>query len=236
MVLAVDEGENIGVGGSVYSKLARIPLFTGMSLDELHRIVSKVKISFLKFSASDIIVRQGDRCGYLCIILDGLAKCSSYSDDAGLAVDETVSAPAIMEVNGIFGLYQSFSHTFEALEDVSVLKIDKNEVQKILSASMIFRLNVVNALSTRLQKKEYDLWRPEPAGLPRRIISFLRRHCLTPSGQKMFHVKMQYLATELNVSRIDISRALNSLQDQSLLCLHRGRIEVPAMQKLIGTL
>ena len=44
---------------------------------------------------------------------------------------------------------------------------------------------------------------------------------------------MEQLGKELNDSRLDISRALNSLQDEGLLVLKRGRIEIPQLEKLI---
>ena len=44
---------------------------------------------------------------------------------------------------------------------------------------------------------------------------------------------MKQLANELNDSRLDISRALNRLQEKGLITLYRGRIEIPFLEKLI---
>ena len=43
---------------------------------------------------------------------------------------------------------------------------------------------------------------------------------------------MRQLATELNLSRLEVSIALNELQQQEKLILRRGIIEVPALQIL----
>jgi DNA-binding GntR family transcriptional regulator len=45
---------------------------------------------------------------------------------------------------------------------------------------------------------------------------------------------MTQLAAEVGDSRLDVSRALNSLQDDGLLRLHRGIIEVPQLEHLIN--
>ena len=44
---------------------------------------------------------------------------------------------------------------------------------------------------------------------------------------------MQQIADELNDSRLDISHALNDMQHDELLSLHRGRIEIPLLERLL---
>ena len=41
------------------------------------------------------------------------------------------------------------------------------------------------------------------------------------------------MAKELNDSRLDISHALNNMQKEGLLTLHRGRIEIPMIERLL---
>ena len=43
---------------------------------------------------------------------------------------------------------------------------------------------------------------------------------------------MTQLARELNDSRLDISRALHTLQTDGLIRLSRGKIEIPAIERL----
>lgn len=44
---------------------------------------------------------------------------------------------------------------------------------------------------------------------------------------------MRQLADLLNDSRLDISQALNQMQEDGLLTLHRGRIEIPMIERLL---
>lgn len=44
---------------------------------------------------------------------------------------------------------------------------------------------------------------------------------------------MRQLADLLNDSRLDISIALNKMQEDGLLTLHRGRIEIPMIERLL---
>jgi hypothetical protein len=64
-------------------------------------------------------------------------------------------------------------------------------------------------------------------------VRFFFSHCLYPAGPKTFYVLMTQLAQELNDSRLDVSRALNEMQADRLLTLHRGRIEIPMIERLL---
>lgn len=217
----------------LYDRLVRIPLFTGMGMDELQRIVSKTKIDFIKVAPKEVIARQGEKCGQLLILIKGQVECHTATDDDRYAVTETLAAPSILQMEAMFGLFQQFTHTLTATAASNLISIEKKEILRLVSSSIIFRLNLINNLSTTLQKRQYDTWRREPQQLTGRIVNFMRRRCLTPSGPKTFHIKMQTLAEEVNDSRLDVSRALNLLRKQGLIEQYRGRIEIPAMQDLI---
>ena len=65
------------------------------------------------------------------------------------------------------------------------------------------------------------------------IVRFFFSHCLYPAGAKTFYILMTQMGQELNDSRLDISRALNQMQEDGLLTLHRGRIEIPMLEQLL---
>lgn len=219
----------------IYDKLLRLPLFTGMSLDELQRIMSKTKIDFGKYEEGSAIVRKGEKCSRLLIVVDGTVESFAESDDGSFSLSELLHAPVILQQNAIFGRFQEFTRTVKAVSKVSTITLDKTEIQSLISKSMVFRLNLLGTFSTVLQKREQELWRQSATSLEDRIIFFFRLHCLTPVGQKFFKIKMQTLAGILNSKRRDVSQALNSLQDQHLLVLSRGKVEIPDMHRLLET-
>ncbi|MBR1547259.1 MAG: winged helix-turn-helix domain-containing protein, partial [Prevotella sp.] len=97
----------------------------------------------------------------------------------------------------------------------------------------VFRLNMTNQLAAEAQRMTHRIWRPAPKTLGERITRFFFSRCLYPAGPKTFYLLMNQLALELNDSRLDISRQLNRMQDDGLLTLHRGRIEIPMLERLL---
>ena len=227
-----------------WDALASLPLFMGMSQEELGAIMAQSRIDFKKYDAGKTIVKRGDPCGKLIIVNSGDILCQTRSDDGAYGMEEVLSAPVMMQINGIFGRFQVYTHTVKALTPVSTLTFEKEEIQKLLASSLIFRLNLATILSTKLQKREQKLWEQQyiPQGstdaekdldtLQHRIKEFLRQRCLTPIGTKTFFIKMTTLGTILGKRRQEISIALNGMQAQGLVKLSRGKITVERMQKI----
>ncbi len=223
--------ENFGL----YAKLIRLPLFIGMSKEELEQIVAHTKFDFRKTDTGKTIVQQDDRCGQLLLLVDGRLQATSRADDNGYAVTETLRAPFTLQPDRVFGLTQRYTHTLVAQEPCSLITIDKNETLKLTTTSLIFHINFLNLISTTLQKRTHEAWRSYPQTLEHRIARFFADHCLYPAGAKTFKIKMRRLAAELNDSRLNISHALNAMQANGLLTLRRGHIDIPALEKLVGT-
>lgn len=224
--------------------LASLPLFIGMSQTELENILTHTRIDFQKVKTGEVFVKRGDKCGRLLIVTQGTILCQARSDDGAYSIEETLAAPIILQADGIFGRFQRYTHTIKAVTAVNAIIIEKEEIQKMLADSLIFRLNLAGFLSTRLQKREQDLWEQlfVPHGqtqaekgnsaLLHRIKTFLQQRCLSPIGHKVVHIKMTTLGNILGQRRQNISRILNQMQEEGLVRLSRSRIDIPDLQRL----
>lgn len=222
--------ENFGL----YNKLVTLPLFMGMSKEELEQIVTQTKFDFRKSEPGEIIVKEGEKSGHLLLLADGEIEMQTSADDKGYSVHEFIKAPATLQPERIFGLTQRYSCTLTALTACSLICISKSEMLRLTSESLIFRLNLLNLLSTALQKKNHQGWRSVPQSMDQRLRRFFVVHCTHPGGRKIFKIKMVRLAEELNDSRLRISQSLNVLAEQNLIILSRGKIEIPSVERLIG--
>ena len=160
-------------------------------------------------------------------------KAEHLADNHAYRVVEYLSAPYLPEPERLFGIHQQYSHTYTTLSNVNFITIDKQEVMLLLETQLVFRLNMLNLLATETQRLLHHPWRTCPKSLRERIIHFFFAHCQYPAGQKTFYLLMRQLADLLNDSRLDVSIALNEMQQDGLLTLHRGRIEIPMLERLL---
>ena len=217
----------------IYDRLLQFTLFQGMSHADLMQVAGHTKFGFSKLAVGKRLVREEDACTHLHFLTSGTLRTETVSDDHSCRVSETVSAPYIVQPERLFGISQRYTTTFKAETPCNIISIDKQEVFLLLETQLVFRLNMLNLLATEAQRLRHHAWRTAPNSLRERITRFFFSRCLYPAGPKTFYILMQQIAAELNDSRLDISRALNRMEDDGLLVLHRGRIEIPMLERLL---
>ena len=217
----------------IYDRLLQFTLFQGMSHADLMQVAGHTKFNFSKLSVGKKLVKEGDDCHHLVFVTNGTLRAETVSDDHSCRVTESISAPYILQPERLFGITQRYSSSFTAETPCSLISIDKQEVLLLLETQLVFRLNMLNLLAAESQRLRHHAWRTAPRTLPERITRFFFSRCLYPAGPKTFHILMQQMAKELNDSRLDISVALNKMQAEGLLTLHRGRIEIPMLERLL---
>ncbi len=217
----------------IYDRLLQFTLFQGMSHADLMQVAGHTKFDFSKLPAGKRLVREGDPCTHLIFLTSGTLTIDTHSDDNLYHVVEQINAPYVLQPEHLFGLSQRYSSSFRTFSPCNLITLDKQEVLLLLETQLVFRLNMLNLTATETQRLRHNFWRQAPHTLRERIIRFFFSHCLYPAGPKTFFILMNQLATELNDSRLDISRALNQMQHEGLITLYRGRIEIPMIERLL---
>jgi CRP-like cAMP-binding protein len=217
----------------LYDKLLQFPLFQGMSHADLMEVVGHTKFEFYKRPEGQRIIKEGDPCDHLIFMTSGSLFVETVSDDHSCRVTETLNAPYTIQAGQLFGLSQRYTSTFRTLSDCNFIAIDKQEILLLLETQLVFRINMLNLLAADAQRLHRRFWRSAPLSLRDRITRFFFSRCLYPAGPKTFYILMKHIAAELNDSRLDISIELNGMQKDGLLTLHRGRIEIPIIERLL---
>ena len=217
----------------IYDRLLQFPLFQGMSRDDLEIVAGHTRFGFMKVAAGRQVISAGDPCTHLYFLINGTLKIETFSDDSRYSVVEQMSSPYILQQESIFGYYQRYTHNFYALTDVNFLMLDKEEVVRLSEDFLMLCLNLMNHLATQAQKLIQAQWRRSPQSLQERVVRFFFLHTLYPAGPKTFHILMERLAEEVSDSRLNVSRTLNRMQAAGIIELHRGRIEIPQLERLL---
>lgn len=218
---------------TLYDQILSMPLFQGLSHDDLNDIVAHTKFEFIKAGAGEAIIKENTACRQLTFLLNGTVAVRTHAGGSGYSVSEHMSQPLTFGLERLFGLMQYYSHEVTAITPCSLFTIDKPEVMKLSDEHLIFRMNIMNRLATDIQKSRRWQWQQRPQSTRGRVVGFLLSHVMRPAGQKEFAITMQQLANETGDSRLKISRLLNEWQSEGLLGLSRGKITIPRFELLL---
>ena len=205
-----------------------------MARDDLQQIVAHTKFDFFKRPENASVIAEGDRCEAVIIMTHGTISMEKWSDDRGYGIRETLKAPFILQLEHLFGLTQRYSATFTTLSPCNFMAISKQEMMFLFEQFDVFRINYLNILAAKAQKAQSRIWHPALNDDRSRITHFFLSHCQHPAGRKEFTILMTRLATEINSSRLDVSRVLNKLQQEGIIELSRGKITIPNCAKLLN--
>jgi CRP-like cAMP-binding protein len=217
----------------LYDSLLRFPLFQGLSRAELLQLAGQTKFGFLKLEAGQTVVREGDACPQLFFLISGNLSVTTVNDDRRYSVIEQLAAPWLLQPESIFGAHPQYQSSVTTLTESHFITLTKDEVLRLLDDFLIIRLNLLNLLATQSQRRGRWPWRKAPSDLRQRIIRFFLDHSVYPAGPKTFRILMNQLAQEVGDSRLDVSQVLNAMQDENLLRLRRGIIEIPSLEHLL---
>ena len=217
-----------------YNRLVLLPLFQGMSRNELHQVVAHTKLGFLKVAQGRTAYCEGEHYTAIPMLTDGTLIARARADNGTYTLEETVNAPAIIEPERLFGLTQHFSRTYTAHTACRFVNLTKAEVLRLATHHDIFLLNLLNIVSTHTQRLGRQPWRTQQLTIRQKIARFVEQRALRPAGEIRLYVTMQTLAAAIGESRINLSRQLNELQKQGIIQLHRAHIYIPALEKLIN--
>lgn len=214
-------------------RFQELPLFQGMSRTDITNALETFKPTRITCAKGRVIINEGDVCDSLYFVLDGSVNISTTADDHGYTLTEEITAPNIIQPENIFGLNQRFTCSVAAATNCELIGIGKHDVVMMSDKYEIFRLNLLNIICTRAQRRNRFPWRTKPNGVRQKIVRFIEFHSLRPAGTKALNITMERLAHEIGESRLNVSKELKRMKNENLISLHRCEITIPALEKII---
>ena len=221
---------------TMYDNLLLLPLFQGLSKNDMTTIIEKVKLDFQTYPKGETIIRQGNPCEKLCFLLNGELRVQTKDAKHAYALTEIIKEPMVIEPQSLFGMQTHYTASYQAHTQVSVLMIDKAFIFSELNNYEIFRINYLNILSNRSQVAYQKLWNTHIGTINEKFVNFIALRCQIQGGEKILQTTMEDLAFLINETRINLSRLLNDLQDKGLVQLKRKEILIPRFEKLVAHL
>lgn len=218
---------------TMFDTLLELPLFQGLSREDLTRILESTRLAFDTLSQGATVVRQDEICTGLTFVIRGDVISTTAAADRSWSIEETLTAPILQGLDVLYGTRRTHSRTLTAAGTVNTLTMDKQTFGALTRYYEVFRLNVLNLLTTHISRQAQPMWLPPPNDLKGRIIQFMRMHVERPAGMKRFNISHKLLGLYLGEDSRYISYAIHDMQEQGLLEIGRRTIIIPAMEKLI---
>lgn len=189
------------------TELLKISLFKGMNEIDVVEFLYGASNNLKRYNVGNSVVRQGDLCRGVYILVSGRVKCSMSGDNGKEITVDEMTAPCILASAFIFATENRFPVNVEALVPCELYVIDKARFLEFMHKHPVMLENFLRDISDRgvfLSKKvnEFAL-----QNLKTRILAYLEKN-------QDIHNQRE-LAQRLGVTRPSLARALSELIAES---------------------
>lgn len=213
--------------------ILELPLFQGLSRSDLPDIFAEVKPVHTPCSRGRIITFEGYLCDRLYFIVEGRVQVMCEADDHSYKLKEYLNGPDVIQPERVFGLTPRFTRVVTAASNCEIMSISKAEVLLLAAKYDIFRLNLLNIISTWAQRMSRYAWKTKPENIRGKLFRFIEERSLRPAGKKHLLTTIIRLSQLIEENRIKVTKELKAMNDEGMITLCRGEIIVPALEKVI---
>lgn len=149
---------------TMYETIMNLPLFKGLSHEQVSSFLEKTHFKFSKYSDREKIVSAGECVEEVkCVISGQIRLCHIIGDKDLLRLTELRRNHEVIGADRLFGMDTTYGADICAVGNVSTMEFSKNQYQNLLNAGSIYLLNYLNSLSYGAQIR-FNIFNDYPQG------------------------------------------------------------------------
>lgn len=210
--------------------MSYVPIFQGLGSDAMAEL-SKI-IVHKTYKKGEAVFLAGDVNNHLFVVRKGKVKITHVSEEGREQVIRIIQEGDFF---GDLSLFrdQSLSSNAEAIELTEVCLVRGSEFKKILEKTPSLMFNMLDQLSERLEKAEFQLSQLNHRDVAQRLAAYILQH-----GENSENLIFEFptnktdVASLLGTSRETLSRKLSYFQRKGLIKISGRQIQICNTQAL----
>lgn len=227
-----------------YSQLASIPLFMGISGDDLAVILDRVELLDINLRPGEVFVSSGDVCQCMAIVREGMVRRQTeyyrgtfinsrkQETEIRYQIEELLKPGFILEPEILYGLENRHRNSWMAETSCQLTLIGKEDIRQTLMYVPVWRINLLNLLCTQLQRCQESVLHSVSPDEVTRTLQFFLNHATLGGESLETDITLEQMGYCLGISRRTMSSVITELEDQGLVRKSRQRIIVPDIGRL----
>lgn len=218
----------------MFDILAELPLFRGVTHERIASVVGTTRFHFLKYSVGNTIAHAGESCSHVLFIISGKVKISISNTDERFRIIQTLEAPDVISPDFLFGLSTVYPGNVTALDNVSVVKVSKNDYLKILKSDEIFLFNFLNYLSMNAQKCVEGVLSMTNGSIEERLAMWVVAMTQPSAKDIIIECKQRDLYSMFGVQRSSYMSAIERLVQSDIIKYEPGIIKIVDRRRILN--
>jgi len=215
-----------------YSILHDSPLFSGLSSDEINKVVAEVPHRIRKFKSGFMIAQSGEQVTSLMLVLSGSVK-GEMVDIAGRVIKiEEIHASGALAAAFLFGNKNRFPVNVIAISETDLLIIEKTDFLKLLREYDMILVNFLDMISNRSQFLSEKIKFLSFKTIKGKLAQFILQRTGEDRTSFVLEMTQNDLADFFGVARPSVARALGEMKNEGMIEARGKKISVLDSKKL----
>lgn len=202
-------------------------LFKGIDSDNLKKIYEETKYHINKYDKGEIIAHEEEECSTIGLILEGTIELQRIYPSGKYIVLNKLTLGDVFGEAIIFSKQENYPATVIALNQCSILYLDKVDMLELFSREKRILENFLELLSNKVLMLNSKIKNISFKNIKHRVINYILE---TMKLQKNSVIKLkeskESIAAALGIPRPSLSRELINLRDMGYIDFDRSNIKI----------
>ncbi len=208
-------------------------LFKGIDSENLKKIYEETKYHINKYDKGEIIAHEEEECSTIGLILEGTIELQRIYPSGKYIVLNKLTLGDVFGEAIIFSKQENYPATVIALNQCSILYIDKVDMLELFSREKRILENFLELLSNKVLMLNSKIKNISFKNIKHRVINYILE---TMKLQKNSVIKLkeskESIAAALGIPRPSLSRELINLRDMGYIDFDRSNIKILDIEAL----
>ena len=211
----------------MYDLMLQLPLFQGISRDQLTTILEKTPFLFKRYRDGEVIRRTGEACSSIIFILSGEVRLLTPTFGGRMTIVQDFYAPHTMPFSNLFGAETTTRSTLYSIDQATgVMMLDKLNFLRLLQQNTVLLVTVLNMLSTNAQKQHKALDFSSEGDEVLRLASWLLAYTDRPSHHIILDAKVTDWCNMLHLDQAAFWRCVTVLESMGCIEIVNGKLKL----------
>ena len=208
-------------------------LFKGIDSENLKKIYEETKYHINKYDKGEIIAHEEEKCSTIGLILEGTIELQRIYPSGKYIVLNKLTLGDVFGEAIIFSKQENYPATVIALNQCSILYIDKVDMLELFSREKRILENFLELLSNKVLMLNSKIKNISFKNIRHRVINYiLEAMKLQKNSTIKLKESKESIAAALGIPRPSLSRELINLRDMGYIDFDRSNIKILDIEAL----
>jgi CRP-like cAMP-binding protein len=201
--------------------LTSCPICSQIQIDDQEQFLLDLKCTMKAYAKNEVIVRQGDVCDCLYMLTLGSVKTEMITENGNILGIEIMKAPRPLAPAFLFSDNNHFPVDVTALEEVEIMKIQKQEIMRLMMTNPDFMKQFLTYNSNRTQFLTNRLQLLSIKTIKGKVAHFLFENSKGDGIPFIINRNQTELADFFGVARPSLARSLSEMVQDGIISINK---------------